>query len=588
MVYPASGKFAVGKGGGLMAVRQAIEQLRPYKPPISGRKGHVRLDFNENTNGPSPVVLDALKSLDVTELSGYPDYTDVLEKIAQYRKCAIENLVLTGGIDNALELIYNVYVNPEDTVVFAVPTFSMYEFYADRIGAKVVKVPYRNDFSYPFDEVMDAITTTAPSLLIVANPNNPTGTGISLEELEKLCKFISDKSPDTMVVVDEAYAEFNGIDSSFLLNKVRNLLVLRTFSKAFGLAGLRIGFIQGNSSQISVLKKASSPYPVNSLACVAVCAALDDVQYVENYVREVRAQKQRLVNELTQMGMPVVDGQANFILVKFGKINGWIVKRLQERGILIRDRSSDEMLEGYSRVTVSSEREMDRFLTQIKKILAKPAFLFDMDGVLVDVSESYYKAILMCVEKFTRDKASVKDVEQIKRIPGFNNDWKVAYELIKQKGGSPTYEQVVETFQEFYLHNPGLIKNEKWLLDPKILERLSKEYRLGIVTGRPSAEAELALQGKRQFFLSVVTWDDVQNDKPDPAGINLALSELMADNGYYIGDTVNDILAARNAGIIPIGIVKGEGDSLTTDVMCKAGAARILETINEVESVLNE
>jgi len=221
------------------------------------------------------------------------------------------------------------------------------------------------------------------------------------------------------------------------------------------------------------------------------------------------------------------------------------------------------------------------------------ALLFDMDGVLVDVSGSYRQAIRETVRSLSGAGISDQAIRAYKHRGGLNNDWDLTLAALEDRGIAIGRERVVAAFQELYLGREfdGLIRNAKWLFDLDALKALASVYRVGIVTGRPAAETHHTLGrfGALAHFAAVVTMDDLPpgKGKPDPQGILLALSRLGSERGYYVGDSVDDMRAARGAGLVPIGVVRpSDGRSGTEALLISAGASRIVPDINRIKEVL--
>jgi HAD superfamily phosphatase len=219
--------------------------------------------------------------------------------------------------------------------------------------------------------------------------------------------------------------------------------------------------------------------------------------------------------------------------------------------------------------------------------------LFDMDGVLVDVSRSYLAAIQKTVEYFLEETLMLSEIQEYRNRGGLNNDWDLTQCILKERGKPVDRKVLIEIFQGIYLGNEfdGLIKNEKWLLRKHILDRLAESYPMGIVTGRPQTEASYVLHkfGVKEYFSALICLDDVPPDKhkPDPFGILMALQQLSAESGVYIGDTVDDMTAARKAGVDPIGVIPPGSDKHTQrKVLIRSGASCVLKDINDVLEVL--
>ncbi|MGH9721248.1 MAG: histidinol-phosphate transaminase [Bryobacteraceae bacterium] len=343
--------------------RPAVLNMAPYSPPTGGRAGKLRLDFNENTVGCSPRVIDFLRrSLNPERLAVYPEYMEAKPALARFFRVAPEQLLLTNGTDEAIQVLVNTYVDGGGEVLLLQPSYAMYKFYSQVAGAMIHEVPYRpGDLAFPLEELLAAITPQTRAVLI-ANPNNPTGTGAPLNAIERILK----RARRAAVLIDEAYFEFCGVTALGILNDHPNLFVSRTFSKLYGMAAMRLGCLFSQAENIAFLHKAQSPYSVNALAALAAQEAVRNTAYVENYVIEVLAARELLCVELERMGIAYVPSQANFVLFRAGKRAIEIRDKLRECGVLVRDRSYE--IAGCVRVTVGTRAQTRRFLSALKEI----------------------------------------------------------------------------------------------------------------------------------------------------------------------------------------------------------------------------
>ena len=277
----------------MLSARQVVQGMHEYHPPLAGRQG-LRLDFNENTDGCSPRVLARIRAITAEELARYPEREPVESLVAEYFGRPNEQVLLTNGVDEAIHLLCETYLEPSHEVIVITPTFSMYEIFAEATGATVVRVPSGEDLQFPFEKALQSITP-ATRLIAIASPNNPTGGVATREQLLT----IASAAPYAAVLVDEAYYEFHGKSVLSDVLGQQSLFVARTFSKAYGLAGLRIGILAGPSEQMAMVRRVSSPYSVNIVALAALPVALEDGFFVASYVEQVKAGRQRLVQELT-------------------------------------------------------------------------------------------------------------------------------------------------------------------------------------------------------------------------------------------------------------------------------------------------
>jgi len=345
----------------MLEARGAVCSLKEYHPPLGGRVG-LRLDFNENTVGCSPRVLERMRQLQFDQLARYPERESVERQVATHLGVDPTGLLLTNGVDEAIHLVCETYLQPGDEVLIVVPTFSMYEIYAAATGAQVITLPAGPEFRYPTDAVLARISAHT-RLIAIANPNNPTGTVVSRTDLLRILR----AAPDAAVLVDEAYFDFYGESLLAGVASSLNLFVARTFSKAYGLAGLRIGALAGNAAQMAMVRRVSSPYNVNAVALACLPEALADQEYVQQYVTEVRQGRERLEQELRSLKLRFWPSLANFVLVEIGERHDAFVRAMRERGILVRDRSRDPGCDGCVRISVGSNAQTDRLIVALRE-----------------------------------------------------------------------------------------------------------------------------------------------------------------------------------------------------------------------------
>ncbi|MGC2371515.1 MAG: histidinol-phosphate transaminase [Candidatus Sulfotelmatobacter sp.] len=349
----------------MLEARVAVRNLHAYRPPLAGRTG-LRLDFNESTIGCSPRVLARLRSLDAETLARYPEREPVETQVADFLGLQAQQILLTNGVDEAIHLLCSTYLEPGDEAIIVVPTFAMYAIFAKAEAASLVQILSGENFSFPLEKLLSRIGPRT-RLIAVANPNNPTGAAVAGDVLLR----IAQAAPQAAVLVDEAYFEFHG---ETILNQgglPPNLFVARTFSKAYGLAGLRIGILAGNASQISMVRRVASPYNVNAVALAVLPDALQDQQYVERYVAEVRHGRAILERELSALGLQYWPSRANFVLVRIGPAYAEFIRDFRARGVLVRDRNSDPGCEGCVRLTVGSNEHTQILISTLRDVVGK-------------------------------------------------------------------------------------------------------------------------------------------------------------------------------------------------------------------------
>jgi len=348
----------------MLRARRAIQDLREYRPPLGDRLG-LRMDFNENTVGASPRVLHCLRELTLEQLARYPERESVELSLAEFFRVRSEELLLTNGVDEAIHLICETFLEPDDQAVIVVPTFGIYELFVGATGAQPVPVLAKQEFAFPTEDVL-ANLNDRTRLVVIANPNNPTGQVASRADLLR----IAHTAPRAAILIDEAYFEFYGETLLDQIGRLPNLFVARTFSKAYGLAGLRIGALMGSAEQISAVGRVASPYNVNSVALACLPAALHDQSFVQHYVDEVRQGRERLQDTLRSLGIRYWPSHANFVLANLGQQHRGFVDEMRRRGVLVRDRSQDPGCDGCVRITVGAAEHMDQLLAAIRATIA--------------------------------------------------------------------------------------------------------------------------------------------------------------------------------------------------------------------------
>lgn len=337
--------------------------MAAYHPPSDGRRNKLRLDFNENTVGAPPHVIDFLQRyLTAADLSIYPEYEHALQDLSLHFGVTEDQLTLTNGTDEAIQLLINTYVDDNDHVLVLRPSYAMYRFYAQLAGARVEELDYQSaDLAFPSKELLDRITPETRAVLI-SNPNNPTGTGASTDTLER----ILDKAVNAAVLVDEAYYEFSGVTLLPLIEERHNLFVSRTFSKVYGMAAMRCGILFSHEANMAFVRKGQSPYSVNSLAAMTARIAVGETSFVEDYVLEVLAARELMYVGFEGLDIPYIRSQANFVLFHAGDRAVQIRDALKTRNILVRDRSYE--LPGYVRVTVGTRDQVRQFLDELEQL----------------------------------------------------------------------------------------------------------------------------------------------------------------------------------------------------------------------------
>jgi histidinol-phosphate aminotransferase len=326
--------------------------MKEYHPPL-GCRDSLRLDFNENTLACSPKVREALAQISTGALTRYPEREPVEAIVAAHLGLRAEQVALTNGVDEAIHVLFETFLETDDELLLPVPTYTMYEVYALATDARVVAVQAADDLQFPFERLLAAITPRT-KIIAVANPNSPSGSLATRAQLLELAH----RAPQAVLLVDEAYFHFCAETVMDLIGSIPNLIVARTFSKAYGLAGLRLGLLASPVELMKWIRRVLSPYSVNSLALTCLPPALADTDYLDWYVGEVLAARTEFETALDAAKVRRWPSRANFILVYIGPRHAEFVRIMRAAGVLVRDRSSDPGCDGCVRITIGTREQM--------------------------------------------------------------------------------------------------------------------------------------------------------------------------------------------------------------------------------------
>jgi histidinol-phosphate aminotransferase len=344
--------------------RARVRAMKEYHPPL-GCRDALRLDFNENTVACSPAVREVLRRIAAGDLTRYPERTPIEAKVADHLGLAAEQVALTNGVDEAIHVLFEAFLESGDELLLPVPTYTMYEVYASATDALAIAIQADDDLQFPFERLVGAITPRT-KIVAIANPNSPAGSLASREQIME----IACRAPHAVILIDEAYFHFCGETVLDLIGAQPNLIVARTFSKAYGLAGLRVGVLAGSVEPMQWIRRVLSPYSVNSIALACLPAALGDKSYLNWYVAEVLSARAEFEVALDETGVRWWPSAANFVLVEIGAKHSEFVRRMNAAGVLVRDRSSDPGCDGRVRITIGTREQMGHAAIAMREVIA--------------------------------------------------------------------------------------------------------------------------------------------------------------------------------------------------------------------------
>ncbi len=341
-----------------MKEKQSVKELQPYvvNPVVCS----VKLDANE---GNKDLFKDLIKDIgDDFYLNLYPDdnYTQLKEAIVNYIGCKIENISVGNGSSELLDLCVKTFVDTNELILSLDPTFSMYSIYAKIVNSRYIGAGEGNDFTINVDDVIKSIEENDPKLTIICNPNNPTGTTIKRDDVLRIVK-----STDNVVIVDEAYMEFSNESVVDEIENYDNLIVVKTMSKAFSMAGIRTGYLIANEELVKTIEKVRPPYNLNSISALLATKALKQKDKMLSYVENLKVEREKIYEKLIDMGVKAYKSGANFVFFS-SKVDN-LAEKLIDNDVLIRKFGGK--LDNYYRVTVGSPKENEAFLNAMKKIV---------------------------------------------------------------------------------------------------------------------------------------------------------------------------------------------------------------------------
>ncbi len=563
---------------------ERLRGLSPYEPPAKSTFVDLFLDANEGRTAGS-TLRKALSSFDGSELCRYPSTIDLERVLADKFGIAPERVVVTNGGDDAIDRVCRVSLEPGRELLIHTPTFEMIERSARLAGGSVRSVEWMGG-RFPASRFAGVISSET-SLVALVSPNNPTGGVISRGEMQEVIG--AARNAGALVMVDLAYIDFADNDPTLDLLDEPNVVLIGTFSKAMGLAGVRVGYALASPAVAGWLRTVGGPYPVSGVSAALAAGTLAGESAQRTYIDQVRSEREELKELLQGYGREVMESQANFVTAKFN--DAVTMQRcLESLGIAVRAFPARQDLKGFLRITLPGDRmAYERLRHAIRTIFAPEAILFDLDGVLADVSDSYRSSIIEAACSFGVELTH-NDISAAKRAGNANNDWELTKRLVEDRGITCELAEVISRFQRFYEGTdggPGLRESERLIPDPTTLRRFGERFVMGIVTGRPRKEAEWFLNraGVRGLFATLVCMEDAPA-KPSPEPVRAAMKALGVDRAWMIGDTPDDIMAARTARVVPIGVVApGEGSDARA-AMQLAGAAAVISRISQIEEMI--
>ncbi len=340
----------------MIDIKKNLRDLVPYR--VNDKPCEIKLDANEGCN----YMLNSKLNLNNFKPQLYPDSDakQLRENMANYYGCKIENILVGNGSSELLLTTINAFCEKDDQVMTFEPSFSMYPIYCKLSNLKNLTIKSKDDYSFGVDNIIKEYEEKNPKVLIVCNPNNPTGSYLEKKQIKE----ILDKTRESVVIIDEAYIEFGGESAVDLINNYENLIVMRTLSKAFGLAGLRIGALISNEKMIEKLWKVKLPYNLNSVSQLIANQTFDNLEIINQHIKLIKEERKRMMNLLKELEFKAYPSMTNFIMIKSDIKN--LSEKLEKKQVLIRDFTKD--IKDHYRITIGRKKDNDYMIEKLKEV----------------------------------------------------------------------------------------------------------------------------------------------------------------------------------------------------------------------------
>ena len=541
----------------------------------------LKLDLNERSETPPNWATKALAELPLDSLWRYQDRQMLEHQIASLFHLPPEQVLLTNGGDEAIQTLF-ASLPPKTAVILPKPIFGFYLTQAAIWPVNALKIPAQPGFTIDIPAVERTIREHPGALCILTRPNNPTGEVIDRQAVLDL--LAASTSNGGSLLLDEAYAAFFNDPMVDLLASHPNLIILRTFSKACGLAGLRLGYLLGAPDSLQPLRERILPFNIAAPSLFIGQRAIGSEAQtdIRNYADAVAANRDRILAVLRDWHIETTPSQANFIFLRLGEKRANFVRlALEKLGFAVRH-FRRAALAGCLRIAIPAE---SRALESALALVLRPQLLcLDVDGTLIDTRKSFDAMVVELVTETTGRVPTCEEIHAVRARGGFNDDFALAAELTRAFGKASDYKTMAEKGSALYFGEagrPGLCRLEAPLYKSGLIRGLAAKCHLALVTGRSQTELAVATDLlERLEHAPAITIDDVTAGKPDPEGIRLAASRTHSHRVWMIGDNPDDMVAAREAGALAIGI--GPHGSM----LKSAGAVMVLEDINDLEVLL--
>lgn len=554
----------------------------------------LKLDLNENIYGPSEYAISALKNFNTEDIYLYPKYGQFIDKLAKKLEVNYGNIMPVSGCDEGLDLIINTYLDESDEIL----TFGecyMHSFLRAGILSKKTRcIDFDKEFNIDTEAIKQAFSDNT-KIFYVSSPNNITGKVTRASVIAKLAEEFN----NILFVVDCSYinyasdvALYDYIDLTFNLE---NVVILKSFSLDYALAGLRIGFILSNENNIKNLKKLSFKYGINSLALCALGASMNDNNYLEK-VKELNIEARELLSEgLFELGYKVYESEANFLLCDFGEYKEFFYNKLKNNGILVKKFPNNSKAKNCLRITVPKKGGV-RYVLELLK--TRSLLIIDADSVLFGIKNSYLKALQKTCEIYANEDVSIEKIKEIKYIFNLNSDYEAIRRLLLEENVIVDIEQIISAFKNIYYDekikkDDYLIENERLIISDKILEELTKTHDLALYSSREKTEIMYLVKKynveKYFCYIEAGNYFETIESRKACSGIIEILNHCPYKNVKFFGAETENIVGAKSVQIDTVGVITNEIEkNAVVNNFRHLGISDIVYDVNSMPNFLKE
>ena len=573
----------------MIEAKKNIQNLTPVNFDSSQEQWRLKLDENENIYGIANFIKSAIKNMDFKEISQHPKYNKLINKLSERYKINKNNIMLNAGSKNALINIFCTYLEKGDEVLSFCESLNEIKNF---IYSQDIEIKSINNLEFSLDEFEKNVSNNT-KIFYIPTPDNNTGKIISVSLIETLIK----KYENILFVIDCSYINYANnveIEDYTCLLKYDNVAIIKSFSCDFALIGLKLGYTFACEYIINNIKKIITDN-VSSIAIECGCAILNN----ENSFEEIKSlnqnAKELFYNGLLEKGFKPYESESNFILCDFLDYSDFYYQKLKNSGVIVKKYDKSSQYSTCLRITVPTIGGVKYILELLNK---KDLLIFDLDGVVFDIRESYQNAIIQTFKHFAGFEVTRDEIMRTKNLGGFNCDWYTTQYLLKEHGFEVDINDITKLFQDLF-YNPKLdereflIDKEKLIITKEKFEELSKEYDLVIFSGRLDFEMKYSLKkfDIEKFFCYSINADNLNDEhlKPNPEGIFRILKHCPHKTVKYIGDSVDDIIAGNKAGVETIGVISPGADEIAMVNNFKHLCANyILKDINDLKNFLKK